>query len=243
MALLILFGYLSGIITVLSPCILPILPIMLSGVVGTRSRPYGIILGFTISFAVFTLFLSAIVNSLGFNLDTLRTAAAIILVILGLFMFFPNLQYKILSLIPSYQPKQTNPGFWGGILTGVALGLIWIPCAGPILAAVITVAATTGANFQSLLIILAYALGTSTLMMLIILGSKNLINRLRGLDLARVHKIFGIIIILTGVAIYAGYDRKIQTFLLDITPTQYYKFIQSFEETEAIKQRLEQQLK
>lgn len=236
---LILIGFLAGVATVLSPCILPILPIMLSGAVGGRRRPYGILLGFVLSFAIFTVFATWLVKSIGLDLDILRYIAAGILVFMGITLFFPKLQYKLNSLIKMPQSNtsgQQGDGFWGGMATGATLGLVWAPCAGPILAAVITLAATSQAGILSFLIILSYALGTGMVMLIIILASRKALEKIKGLYqyLEKIHKAFGILIIVAGLGIATGYDRKVQSYLVEITPEGWTSFLQSFEENDAV---------
>jgi cytochrome c biogenesis protein CcdA len=242
MFILLIIGFLAGVATVLSPCILPILPIMLSGAVGGRSRPYGILLGFVLSFAIFTVFITAIVKSLGIDIDTLRYVAVFILILLGLMLLFPKIQQWINSKVklPGGSGQQRQ-GFVGGLFTGATLGLIWTPCAGPILAAVITLAASTEAGLASFMIVISYALGTGLIMLLIILGSRKLLEKIKGLykHLETIHRIFGVIIILAGVAIAVGYDRKVQAFILDNTPQAWNEFLQNFEENKVVQNALQ----
>lgn len=242
MILLLLVGYLAGVATVLSPCILPVLPIILSGVVGGKSRPYGIIIGFVFSFAIFTVFATWLVQSLGIDIDILRNVAAIVLVFLGFSLIFPKLQEKINSFIklPKSQGKGRD-GFVGGLATGGTLGLVWAPCAGPILAAVITLAATAQAGIGSFLIVLAYAAGTGTIMLLILLGSRKVLERVKKLYayLEIIHKIFGVLIIIAALGIYTGYDRKLQTSIIEATPEGWTSFLQSFEDSGVVRDAID----
>jgi len=237
MFFLILMAFLSGIATVLSPCILPILPIMLSGAVGGKRRPYGIIVGFVFSFAIFTVFATALVQSLGVDLDVLRYIAAIILALLGITLIFPGIQEKINSLvkIPQLSAKRKS-GFKGGLATGATLGLVWAPCAGPILAAVITLAATARAGLGSFVVVLAYALGTGIVMLLIILGSRRVLEKVKKLyaHLETIHKVFGVLVIIAALGIATGYDRKVQTYIIEATPDSWTTFLQSFEQTTVV---------
>src|SRR6266446_5120045 len=109
MIILLIFAFLAGTVTILSPCILPILPIVLSGSVsGDKKRPYGIILGFILSFTVFTLFLATIVRLTGIPSNTLRLVAAIILLIFGLSLLLPQFQIlmeKLFSKLSVFAPK------------------------------------------------------------------------------------------------------------------------------------------
>ena len=93
MLILILFSFLAGFVTILSPCILPILPIVLSGAIGGgHRRPLGIVTGFVLSFTIFTLSLSAIVKATGISADTLRSASLIIILLFGASLLLPKFQ-------------------------------------------------------------------------------------------------------------------------------------------------------
>ena len=91
MLILVFFAFLSGIVTILSPCILPVLPIVLSGSVGGKKRPSGVILGFIASFSIFTLALSTLVRVLNIPPDALRYAAVVLIITFGLIMLIPKL--------------------------------------------------------------------------------------------------------------------------------------------------------
>ena len=165
MLLLILFSLLSGIVTVLSPCVLPVLPIVLSSSAASgKRRPLGVITGLIISFSFFTLAISQIVRWLGLSAQTLRIIAVSVIGLLGLSMIVPKFNEwveKALSFIPrmaNNEPRQGS-GFWPGFLTGLSLGLVWAPCAGPILASVTALAATQEVSFASVLVVVAYAVG------------------------------------------------------------------------------------
>lgn len=242
MLVLLVMGFLAGVATVLSPCILPILPIMLSGAVGGRSRPYGILVGFVFSFALFTVFATFIVQSLGIDINLLRYIAAGILALLGLMLLFPGLQNKINSMIKMPQfSSERKQGFAGGLATGATLGLIWAPCAGPILAAVITLAATAQAGLGSFLIVLSYALGTGVVMLIIILASRELLEKVKVIykHLDKIHRAFGVLVIIAALGIATGYDRKVQAYIIEVTPEGWTSFLQSFEENEAVLEALD----
>lgn len=248
MIALLFFAFLAGLATTLSPCILPILPIVLSGVVGGKRRPYGIIVGFVVSFAVFTLFLTVIVQALHISPDVLRYVAAAVLIILGLALLFPSISKKLngltnkLSSSKAVQSGQSKTGFWGGVFTGATLGLIWTPCAGPILGAVITLAATQSAGWTAFAMTLAYAMGSSLVMLLIVLGGRTLIGKIKKLNqhLGTIHRVFGALIILAGVSIAFGWDRDVQEWILTVTPQEYHERLQLFEQSSAIQGELDQ---
>src|ERR1700735_2045072 len=150
---LILFSFLSGIVTVLSPCILPLLPILLATQVGqSRYRSLGIIIGLITSFTFFTLALTALVHATGVSPDFLRYCAIGITIFFGLTLLFPWLGdrfavltsgFSNLGTVVQERSMRAGTGFLSGLILGGALGLIWTPCAGPILATITTLVATS----------------------------------------------------------------------------------------------------
>lgn len=253
MILLIGFAFLAGIITILSPCILPILPIVLSGSLTTGKRkPLGIVTGFILSFTFFTLFLSTIVQISGIPADSLRFVSIIIIFLFGLSLLLPQFQVlteRLFSKLSNrFTPNQqvdptgqpVRQGFTSGLLIGLSLGLIWTPCVGPIIASVITLAATSSVNFAAFFITLSYAMGTAIPMLAIMLGGRSLLNRVPWLlpNTGRIQKIFGVVMILTAVAIYFNVDRNFQTYILDKFP-QYGVGLTQIEDNEAVSEQLE----
>ncbi len=251
MIILILFAFLAGVVTVLSPCILPILPIVLSGsVTGGKKRPLGVITGFIASFTFFTLFLSAIVKVTGVSADLIRTISVIIIAAFGASLLIPKFQVwmehffsKLAGAASASQAiasRQARSDFVAGIFVGVSLGLIWTPCVGPILASVITLAATSTVTANAVFITLAYSLGTAIPMFLITLGGRALLQKHHGLlaNTGKIQKAFGIIMILTAIAIYFNVDRKFQVYILDTFP-QYGVGLTQFEDNAVVKSQLE----
>ncbi len=242
MSILLAFAFLSGVITILSPCILPVLPILLSGgVSGGRARPFGVISGFVVSFTVFTLALSAIVQALRIPVDALRIAAVVLIVLFGLVMLVPRLSTwfelaasRIASggrrLVPAGGAGPAGgggagarggwAGYWGGCLVGLSLGLVWTPCVGPIMASVISLALTSRVESGSVYITLAYSLGTALPMLGVMFGGRALLNRVPALarNAANIQRGFGVLMILVGVAIGLGWDRKFQSLVLRALP-------------------------
>lgn len=222
------FAFLAGIATILSPCILPLLPVVLSGSAGAgRLRPWGIILGFTVSFTVFTLTLSLLVSLAGITPEVLRTVSALLILSFGLVMVLPPLKNAFLSwasrLTASRAPrgvKKQGQGFLPGVAMGFSLGLVWTPCAGPIMASVVTLAATQTVNVATVTITLAYTLGTSVPLLLILLGGRQLLQKVPFLTShsARIQQIFGGLMLLTALALFLGWDRELQTALLQAFP-------------------------
>ena len=166
MIILIAFAFLAGVVTILSPCILPILPIILSSTIGGKntgkSRPLGVVTGFILSFTLFTLFLSTIVKISGISADALRFVSVAVIALFGLSLLLPQFQVlveRLFSKLAGFVPNsQGRTGFGGGLLIGFSIGLLWTPCVGPILASVISLAITGTVTFDAFLITLAYPL-------------------------------------------------------------------------------------
>jgi cytochrome c biogenesis protein CcdA len=218
-----LFAFFSGVATVASPCVLPVLPFVLSGVVGGRLRPYGIILGFMASFTVVTLFLSAIVTALNIPPDTLRHIAIVLLLGFGLVLVVPTLHKGFQGLtsrsLRGMQPVQGD-GFWGGTAVGATLGVLWMPCVGPIMAGVITLALSGSVTGQAALVTLAYSLGISITMLAVMLGGRKLLGRIPGLmnNLSGIQRGFGVVMVLFAVGFFFGLDRSLQAWLFATFP-------------------------
>src|SRR3989344_2219935 len=146
MFVLILVAFSAGIVTTLYPCILPILPNVLSGsLTGGKRRPLGVITGFILSFTFFAVFSFALAKALGISTEILRNLAVIFLIIFGLSIFFPSIQALMERFIAKFNinPNAQDTGFRGGLMLGVTLGFVWTPCVGPILASVLALAATS----------------------------------------------------------------------------------------------------
>lgn len=186
MIILLFFAFLAGFVTVLSPCILPVLPLLLSaGVSAGRYRPLGIIIGLILSFCFFTLSLTLLVHATGISPDFLRYAAIACIAFFGLTMIFPKLGNWFASLTTgvakvgtAVQEKSAlaGTGFLSGFIFGIALGLLWTPCAGPILAAITTLVATRSVTLYSVFVTLAYSIGAALPMFLIAYGGSKIIN-------------------------------------------------------------------
>ena len=168
MTILILFAFLSGIVTIFAPCIWPILPIVLSaGATGGERKPLGIVTGLAVSFMLATLALAFVVQVIPFDPEVLRLFAVFVIALLGLTLIVPALGARLEGVVSRFASlggrftKNSGTGFWSGFITGFALGLVWSPCAGPILATIATLAATQAVSFQVVLITLAFVLGVS----------------------------------------------------------------------------------
>lgn len=256
MAVLVLFAFLAGIVTILSPCILPILPVVLSGGIGgAKAKPLGVASGFIAAFTVFTLTLTKIVRATGVSADTIRYFAVGVIIIFGLLMIVPRLHEWYASVSGRIanplqnrksrsadrpHPQPGFPEYTGGFITGLGLGLVWTPCVGPIMASVISLALTEKADSGSVLITLAYSIGTAIPMLGIMFGGRSLIHRIPALlrNTERIQRVFGVLVVLTGIALGFGWDRRLQAAILQAVP-EYGSGLTAIENIKPVKEALE----
>ena len=199
-------AFLEGLALIASPCILPILPIMLSGSIeGGRKRPLGIIVGFVLVFAIFTLFARTLVQWLGIDLDKVRYFAFGFIILFGIILMSDWLSQKFSMLTESIanignrsSDKVLSGGFLSGLILGALVSLIWVPCAGPILAAAIVQTAVQKTSFESFLTFFSFALGSVIPMLIIALIGRKFLVKLSFFKKHSEHlrKIFGLIIII-----------------------------------------------
>src|SRR5579862_7670303 len=166
MLLLMLFALVAGAGTAITPCVLPVVPALLSAsALGGRRRPIGIVLGLALTFTIAIVALAQLVKGVGLAGGAARTLAIIVLIAFGVVLLVPELAERVqapLSRLARFGPKNRGSGFWSGLGVGAALGFVCAPCAGPILAAVIAVSASTGPTVRVTVIAIAYAIGLST---------------------------------------------------------------------------------
>ena len=208
MLVLLGIGFLAGLVTAVSPCVLPVLPILLAGG-ATGRRPLRIIAGLISSFVVFTLFATWLLGKLGLPDDLLRKIAIALLFVVAATLLVPRL--GLLLERPFARLTRFRSG-GGGFILGASLGLVFVPCAGPVLATISVVAATNQVGLRAILLTIAYAAGAALPMLLIALGGQKLGGRLRAQG-ARVRIVSGLVIGLVALAITFNLDTRFQTAL------------------------------
>ena len=248
MILLLAFAFLSGLVTILAPCIWPLLPIILSSSIsGTdHKRPLGITLGIIISFAVFTLTVSWLVMLFHFDPDILRFFAVIVIGFLGFTMVIPPLSSiteTVVSKISFLFGKTTlslEKGFFGGFVTGLSLGIVWSPCAGPILASIAALSTTGRVNGSLVAITTAYVIGVGIPLFFFSYAGQQIITKTRFISkyTGRIQQVFGVLMILTALAIYTNYDKVIQVKLLNLFP-RYSEVLTQFENQKDVQKQLD----
>jgi cytochrome c biogenesis protein CcdA/thiol-disulfide isomerase/thioredoxin len=218
MILLLLFAVLAGAGTAITPCVLPVVPALLSAsALGGRRRPLGIVLGLAATFTVAIVALAQLVKGVGLASGAARTLAIVVLVAFGLMMLIPGLAARVqapLSRLGRFGPRTRGSGFWSGLAVGGALGFVCAPCAGPILAAVTSVSASSGASARVVAVAVAYSLGLSAVMLLYGLGGRAVLDRMR--RVARGHVVertLGTVLLATAVLMIFNLDVRFEESL------------------------------
>ena len=235
MGLLVAVAFAAGMVTAVSPCVLPVLPIVFAGAAGGGSRrPYAIVAGLVVSFTVFTLAASTLLRALGLPQDFLRTLAiAVVFVVAASLLWEPLarlLQRPFLAL------GRRAPGdAGGGFLLGLNLGVLFTPCAGPVIAAIATVSAAEQWTAGAVLITLAYAAGAGVVLLGFALAAR------RGLALRRVRgraplvrRSLGALLAVTAILMVFGLDRDLATRV-----PEYTRALQGLEESAAAQSELD----
>ena len=235
MALLIGVAFVAGIVTAISPCVLPVLPIVFAGgATGDRRRPYAIVAGLVWSFTLFTLVATALLSALGLPDDLLRNIAIVVVLLVGISLLWPRLGAIVER--PFQALGRRNPGgMGGGFLLGVSLGLLFTPCAGPVIAAVAVLAATQRFSVQGVLVTFAYALGAGVVFLLLAIGAQ------RGMTLRsvrsrapRIRQALGGLIVAVAIVMALGLDTKLAAHV-----PGYTRALQGLEESAAAQDRID----
>lgn len=241
MAALIVFAFLAGAGTALSPCVLPVLPVALSaGVTGGRRRPLGVVTGLVLSFTFAIVALVYVIDALGLPGDLLRNVAIVVLLGFGLALLVPSAAARfeawVSRLVPEARPRG-GEGFGSGLLVGLSLGVVYAPCAGPILAGVITVSASQPLTADRLAVALAYAFGSAVVLYFLLLGGRRLSGRI-GRHAGRLQMAMGALMVAVAVLMFADYDTRFQTAIADDLPAIVVNPTKELEESESVRSRL-----
>jgi len=218
MLLLMLFAAVAGAGTAITPCVLPVVPALLSAsALGGRRRPLGIVLGLAITFTVAIVALAQLVRGVGLASGAARDLAIAVLIAFGVVLLVPGLAARVqapLSRLARFGPRTRGEGFWSGLGVGAALGFVCAPCAGPILAAVTSVSASTGPTLRVLLVALAYSAGLAGVMLLYGFGGRAIVGRIRRLGRGfGVERALGCVLLATGVLMALNLDVRFEEAL------------------------------
>lgn len=222
-------GYAAGLLSTLSPCVLPLLPILIATAVAAhRMGPYALALGLVISFTCTGLLIAVAGASLGLDPGLFRTMAALVLILFGCLLVSTRLQERFATLSAGLSAggnkllsKVNLDGLQGQFVLGLVLGLVWSPCVGPTLGAATTLASQGQHLAQIALLMVLFGLGAGTPLVLLGSLSRAGMARMRG-RLSSAGKwgklVLGGIMLLLGVAILTGLDKSFEAFVVDISP-------------------------
>lgn len=218
----IVVGLIGGAVTGISPCILPVLPLVLAVSGGSRSRPYLVVAGLVTSFAATTLLGAAALSALGLPRDTLRWVGIALLVLVGIGMLVPSF-YRVLEApfekLPRFGSLQQKARGKGGFVVGLAMGVVYVPCAGPVLAAITVAAASDRVDARLVAMTLGFAVGAAAPLLAFAVGGNRVGERV---DFFHRHDrairvVAGVVVLAMAAAIATNAPERIQRALPDYT--------------------------
>ena len=215
--LIILLAYLGGILTILSPCILPVLPFVFARADRSFVRStLPMLAGMAATFAIVAT-LAAVGGGWAVQANAIgRWAALILLALFGIALVFPSISDRLTRPLVALGSRMTEQSgqqdsVWSSAVLGIATGLLWAPCAGPILGIIFTAAALQGASFDTTFLLLAYALGAATsLALALVVGGKVFARMKKSLGASeRIRQVLGVLVLIGVVAIALGLDTRV----------------------------------
>jgi cytochrome c biogenesis protein CcdA/thiol-disulfide isomerase/thioredoxin len=241
MLLLILFALLAGAGTAVSPCVLPILPIVAAGgVTGGRRRPLGIAVGLALAFTFSAVALVYLIDALGLPDDIQRIVAVVVLAGFGIAILVPPIGDRIEAfvqrIVGAPRMKQ-GEGFGSGMVLGAGLGLVYFPCAGPILAGVITLSASQTFTLGRLLVVFAYAIGSAAVLYVLLIGGRKLVDRIKPARGA-IQMATGVLMIAAAMVVAFNLDSKFEQRIATGLPDWATNPTTGLEESDAVGSRI-----
>lgn len=224
-----LLAYAAGALTILSPCVLPLVPIVLgSAAQKHRYGPLALATGLVISFTATGFVLATLGGALGLDGDLFRNIGALLLILVGAALLIPQFQVlaeRAAAPLATWAGRQQNQlerfGLIGQAGIGVLLGLVWSPCVGPTLGAATLLAAQGRDLLQVALVMLSFGLGIATVLLVLGMAARRIIHRWRG-RLATAgsggKKFLGALVMIVGVLILSGGDHFVEGSLLAVSP-------------------------
>jgi cytochrome c-type biogenesis protein len=221
-------SFLAGVLTTLSPCVLPILPIVLGTATGThRFGPAALVAGLMLSFMLIGVGLGSLGASIGLDRDALRLVGSILLLLFGAVLFSSALQERFSGVMSSLGLGQgllarfNLNGLHGQFLLGLLLGVVWSPCVGPTLGAAVTLASQGKEVTQVAAVMLMFSLGAGLPLLAIGLLSRQAMGKWRSRMLEAgqtARKVFGAALILIGILVLSGADKSFEQWAVNAMP-------------------------
>ena len=222
-------AFAAGLLTVAAPCILPLLPVLLGASIGRqdRWRPLFLAAGFIIAFAGFAILFGSFSTVLGLSHDTLRKVSVILLGSFGVLLLWPQpyewLMARLNGLLSFADGvvSRAGSGNAGGLVVGLTLGVLWTPCAGPVLGSILTLIATSENLARAALMLVTYATGAGIPILLIAYGGQYATTQVRRLApyTPALQRTFGAAVLLVALAFYTQYDAVAAAWVSDFYPS------------------------
>src|SRR3990172_8582158 len=229
--------FIAGVVTIMKPCCLPLVPVIFSGSGGHRFRPLAIVTGLTISFTTMGVLVSAFGATFAEYTSYLRNIAILFIISMGLVLFDEDVNMEFMKISGSITQNLRQIGFLnrfssrmpegsltGGFFLGMSLGVLWIPCVGPILGAVLALVASIGNITYGAWMLFVYSVGMSLPMLSIAYYGKKVTNRykwfMRNGEVLK--KLAGLVLIIVGVMLLFNIDKLMIRVLSPYFPTTFY---------------------
>jgi len=247
MVLILGFAIIAGVLTILAPCTLPVVPLIL-GAAATdgRQRVAGLLVGFGLTFIGVTVLLASALAAAGLTTGTLRLAGAVVLGAAGLSLALPWLGTRLERFLgpvarggAHIAGRSGGSGLVGGLVLGGAIGLIWAPCVGPIMAAVIAVAVSRGPNGETVAIAVAYVAGAAIPLGLIAGWGRRATRPLGAAAMrGRLQRSFGIAMVFSALLVISGLDLTVENGISAFLPSGWTGALTSVEQQPAVQDGL-----
>lgn len=232
-------SFAAGSLTTLSPCVFPILPLVVGGAVqANRLAPVAMGVGMATSFTLIGLLLGALGPALNIDSESVRQFGAVMLLVFGLVMLVPYLNQRFTELVMpiassanAASSRLNSSSLTGALLLGGLLGLVWSPCSGPLLASALTLVASEGGATRGALILGLFGIGAAVPLVAVAYASRKGFAHVKGWVIGRIDvikKSFGLLIGLTGLAILSGADKWLETQLVDALPDSWIQLTTLF---------------
>lgn len=230
-----LLAFVAGVLSTLSPCVLPVLTfVTASSLNKSKFGPIALSAGILVTFVGGSLVLQATGSVLGIGTGILRPIAGLFLAMSGLLFvsdsiseFFAGLFSSVLRHIPAPSETATRYPLVSEFINGFFLGIVWTPCSGPSLGAAFGLAGQTGQLSKAFLILVVFGAGSIIPLIIFAYGARSLTQTIRQQTrlVLMLKKTFGVLMVLFGLLIITGYDRYIETLLLELTPDAWLGII------------------
>ncbi len=229
--------FLAGVVTIMKPCCLPLVPVIFSGSGGHRLRPLAIVSGLTVSFTTMGVLVSAFGATFGAYTDYLRNIAILFIISMGLVLFDEDVNMEFMKISGSITQRLRGIGFFNkfssrmpqgslmsGFFLGMSLGVLWIPCVGPILGAVLALVASVGNLTYGASMLFIYSIGMSLPMLSIAYYGKKITNRYKWFSRngELLKKLSGLVLIFIGIMLLFSVDKLMIKWLSPYFPTTFY---------------------